>query len=85
MNLEQGILLAVLAVKGDPIYADQVQRELPQFIMARVSLADLNGALAGLERKGELTGTEGSREDDKGRPMMAWFITPKGKNRAQNI
>ncbi len=85
MNLELAILLAVLAVKGDPIYADQIQRAVPQFTMARHSLADVNDALGELERKEQLTATEGSREDEKGRYMMAWFITPKGKIRARNV
>lgn len=82
MNAEQAILLTVLAAKGDPTYADHIQRQVPQFTMARISLADLHHVLGEMERKGELCATEGSREDDHGRRMMAWFITPKGKNRA---
>ena len=82
MNLERAILLVILAAKGDPIYADQIQREIyPAYLTTRVSLADLNDALGELERKGHLSATEGSREDDKGRPMMAWFLTPMGRNR----
>lgn len=84
MNLERAILLAILAMKNDPIYADQILRTVPQFTMARCSLADLHTALSELEAKGEVSATAGSREDAQGRPLLAYFLTPKGRNRAQS-
>jgi DNA-binding PadR family transcriptional regulator len=83
MNTELAILTAILAASGDPVYADQIRRELLQFTGQRHSLADVETALTRLEEKGQLTATLGAREDDAGHKLMSYFLTPKGRNRAQ--
>lgn len=85
MNLERAILLVILAARGDAVYLTDFTgpHGVQQFTRQPEGLADIGTALTDLQHAGHLTATKGSREDTQGRPLLAYFLTPKGRNRVQ--